>query len=89
MSERRSREELLSFISKVSFVVDDTKLFLDTHKHDREALKHLEEYRELRKAALEEYAKYYGPLLVDDAVMSCDDRWNWTDEPWPWMEGGC
>ena len=89
MSKQPGRKELLNHINQVSFAVDDVKLYLDTHPCDEEALAYFQEYSRQRNQALKEYAAYYGPLTVDTAGASCTDRWNWTNEPWPWQEGGC
>ena len=89
MSNMPCRKDLLNKINVVSFAVDDVKLFLNTHPCDAEALAFFHEYSNLRKQAMHEYAKYYGPLTVDTTVESCCDRWNWINEPWPWQEGGC
>ena len=83
------RQDLLHWISVVSFAVYDTQLFLDTHPDNTEALAYFREYSTLRNQALAEYAKYYGPLTIDTANINCRDKWTWINEPWPWEEGGC
>lgn len=89
MTNKPCRNELLQWINVVSFAVNDAQLFLDTHPDCEEALAYFYEYSRLRNEALEEYAKYYGPLTVDTTQESCADRWSWINEPWPWQEGGC
>lgn len=90
MAEQKPcRKELMERINLASFAVDDAKLFLDTHPCDTEALAFFNKYRKMRQCALEEYARYYGPLTIDTADMDECDRWNWVNEPWPWQEGGC
>lgn len=89
MTNKPCRKELLQWINVVSFAVNDAQLFLDTHPDCEEALAYFYEYSRLRNEALEEYAKYYGPLTVDTTQESCADRWSWINEPWPWQEGGC
>ena len=84
-----NRKELMNRINTSSFMVDDIKLFLDTHPDDTEALVCFKEYSQIRNQSLKEYAQMYGPLTVDCAVDSCNDIWNWVCEPWPWQEGGC
>lgn len=83
-----SRQELLEWISIVSFAVDDVKLFLDTHPCSKEALEFFEEFKKQRMQALREYAKCYGPLTIDTTCTPAE-RWMWVNEPWPWQEGGC
>ncbi len=89
MNSRMNRRELLSHINQVSFAVDEVKLYLDTHPCDTEALAYFKDYSRQRNRALKEYSENYGPLTVDTADVSCEDRWNWVNEPWPWQEGGC
>lgn len=86
--KRPCRRELLDWINVVSFAADDTKLFLDTHSGNQEALKCFDALKKQRTEALKEYARYYGPLTLDTAAVS-SDRWCWINEPWPWQEGGC
>lgn len=87
-NNKPNRKDLLCWINVVSFAVDDVQLFLDTHPTDQNALAYFREYSKLRNQALKEYAKYYGPLTIDTATESCNDKWNWIQEPWPWQEGG-
>lgn len=86
--QKPCRQDLLNWINIVSFAVDDIKLFLDTHPHNQEALTYFEEYKCMRNKALNEYARFYGPLTVDTADTP-DDCWKWVSEPWPWQIGGC
>ncbi len=86
MNMRRS--DLLDYIDAVSLAVVDTVLFLDTHPKNTEALEYFKECSKMRNAALDEYAKRYGPLTVDTVTLSDDEYWNWIDQPWPWEEGG-
>lgn len=85
---RPCKAELLDWINTVSFVCDDTKLFLDTHPCNTEALEFYEEFKNQRMQALQEYAKYYGPLTLD-TMCTPADKWKWIDTPCPWQEGGC
>lgn len=67
MNQRNSREELMHMINTASFVVDDTKLFLDTHPDNQEALAHFREYSHIRNQAMAEYAQRFSPLTIDTA----------------------
>ena len=89
MNSPMNRKELLSHINQVSLAVNEVQLYLDTHPCDAEALAYLKDYSRQRSHALKEYAENYGPLTIDSADASCEDRWNWINEPWPWQEGGC
>ena len=83
------KKDLMDQIYLYSFAVDDAKLFLDTHPEDEDALAYFYECSRMRNQALKEYAKHFGPLIIDTVTDSCSDNWDWIDSPWPWQEGGC
>ena len=47
-----NQEQLLAYISQVSFVVSDMLLYLDTHPTDREALAYCEDHISMRNKSL-------------------------------------
>lgn len=80
------KKKLRHYIDVVSFAVDDTKLFLDTHPNDKEALEFFNQYNKARNQAVAEYGAYFGPLTISEA--SCDSEFKWATQAWPWeMEG--
>ena len=80
------KNKLRHYIDVVSFAVDETKLFLDTHPNDKEALEYFEKYNKARNQAVAEYSAHFGPLVISE--VSCDREFNWATQPWPWeMEG--
>ena len=76
------QEQLLKFIMEVGFALEDVVLYLDTHPCDKDALCYYEQYKNVRKQALEEYTKMYGPLCSKD--VDSQNCWMWTQTPWPW-----
>ena len=89
-NQNQQREMLLKKINEVSFAVDDILLFLDTHPDCQEALDFYRQNVAIRKGALSEYARLYGPLTIDTADDSCSRSWEWIQQPFPWeMKGGC
>lgn len=84
-----SRSQMLQYINEVSFAVNDILLYLDTHPCDRDAMEFYRKYVEKRKAALCDFAKYYGPLTVDTADESHGETWKWVMQPWPWEGREC
>ena len=84
-----SREELLCFIDKISFVVYEMLLYLDTHPDEQDALQYFHENNRLREKALRIYSETYGPLTIATADERCSMSWEWMRHPWPWeLEGG-
>lgn len=83
-----SRRELMQRINQYSFAVNEATLFLDTHPYDTEAMNYFQKYRALRLEAIQDYAKYYAPLVIDYAV-SDKAPWSWANEPWPWEGVEC
>lgn len=86
MMDNRNRLCLLQKINEISFAMDDTRLFLDTHKDCTEALSFYQQLACERCICVKEYTKQFGPLCWYDEFDS--DRWKWVDYPWPW-EGEC
>lgn len=76
------RMKLLDNISKCNFVLNDLKLYLDTHANDKQALRMYEKYQRQSHEMISEYQKTYGPLTA--GLTNRTDNWNWIDGPWPW-----
>lgn len=85
--EHCSQKQLFDDINKISFVLDDLRLFLDTHPCDEAALECFEKYMDLREKAIKTYTENYGPIVAYNVENNCDG-WAWTKAPWPW-EGEC
>lgn len=79
---------MLQEINEVSFAVNDILLFLDTHPCDEMAMNYYREAAQRRMELMEEYAKNFGPLTVDAALMSGGDTWKWMEQPFPWEKEG-
>ena len=78
------KEQMMCQINQVSFAINDILLFLDTHPYDSEAMEFYRRYARMRHDLLKEYAKYFGPLIVDTAYESDESKWQWVLQPWPW-----
>ena len=84
-----TQEQLLRYIDQISFVVSDMLLYLDTHPDDQCALNFCREHISMRRQALNEYARLYGPLTIDTADDAASDSWLWVTTPWPWEGRMC
>ncbi|MBS5363646.1 MAG: spore coat protein CotJB [Butyribacter sp.] len=78
----REKHNLLAYITQVSFAMDDTVLFLDTHPCNKDALCYYNKLKKEREEAVNEYTQKYGPLSKYDVPDSC--YWEWVKDPWPW-----
>ena len=76
---------LMRAITAVSFVMDDVRLYLDTHPHDTEALAYYNKARAERESLMAQYTAAFGPLTAWQA--GGDNHWNWVEAPWPWQGG--
>lgn len=86
----RSERELMDIITKVSFAMDDTRLFLDTHPNCVEALEYFQKMHHIRHEAIKEYTERFGQI-VSYHIDNCD-AWDWNRAPLPWhsrKKGGC
>ena len=79
---------LLQQINEVSFAVNDMILYLDTHPEDEKALRYFAEASDRRNKLMAEYAEKYGPLTIDDAAVSSEKLWTWSQQPFPWEKEG-
>lgn len=77
-----SKKALETEIDRVSFSMDELRLFLDTHPREKEALSAYRELRKKRERLLESYESLYGPMEAYRAGGS--EKWNWLSQPWPW-----
>ena len=77
-----SRKELFETIGAISFMLDDLRLYLDTHPDDSEALKLFNEYQNKRHALIADYTAKFGP--IDSYYPDAQNGWTWINEPMPW-----
>lgn len=75
-------ERLLQRIDQYSFAMDDTRLFLDTHPDDANAMAYFQKLAALRKKAIAEYTLRFGQL--DGYCESNTSDWRWNTSPYPW-----
>ncbi|MBE5922621.1 MAG: spore coat protein CotJB [Lachnospiraceae bacterium] len=79
----QEQERLFMLIERVSFVMDDTRLFLDTHPYDNAALSYYQKMQEVRAKAVAEYEAKFGTLT--QYGYATGNEWNWNDCPLPWL----
>lgn len=87
------RASLLRKIQQVSFVLDDLRLYLDTHPQEEEGLSLFKAAGDRRKTLMREYARQFYPLTADCMAEGCPadpgpSCFCWQKGPAPW-EGGC
>ncbi len=80
------QKDLFNFINQISFMLDDITLFLNTHPECGEALEAYRNYKAMRKEAIRDYTKLYGPISKYN--VNAENYWDWVNKPWPW-EGEC
>ena len=73
---------LLRKIKKYDFSLRELNLYLDTHPSCRRALALFNNYKQLRKEAINEYVSKFGPLMPEQNNNS--EHWDWINDPWPW-----
>ena len=89
---KKGMTDPLTEIQKISFILDDLRLYLDTHPDDPDALTLLKRLVKERKSLTADFAKEHYPLTPDcmaavyeaepDVMCFC-----WQEGPAPW-EGG-
>lgn len=79
-------------LQKVSFVLDDLRLYLDTHPEEPEGLAVFKKALEKRKELKRNFAMKFYPLtpdcMSDSSQQPLTTDFCWQKGPAPW-EGGC
>lgn len=76
--------DLLYAVQMYGFVLDEARLFLDTHPQDQTALEYYSKYGELYRDAVAKYESSCGPLTANSPVSTMGGKWRWIDGGWPW-----
>ena len=79
---KKTRKELDYAITKVSFAMDDTRLFLDTHPECIEAMEYFKKLQIIRHRLMKEYTERFGTIYSYN--MGDSDNWSWNEGPFPW-----
>lgn len=87
------RDKLMREIQEVSFVIDDIRLYMDTHPEDQEGLEVLKKSIIKRKELLKQFASQYAPLTMDCMAEIYEKKpdsncYCWQKGEIPW-EGVC
>lgn len=87
------KEDMMLHIQQVSFVLDDVRLYMDTHPEDEKGLELLKSMIKKRKDLLKEYALKFYPLTMDCMADIYEanpesECYCWQKGPAPW-EGAC
>ena len=84
----RSKAQLMETIGQSAFAAYDTLLYMDTHPQDQEAMAYYHKQAGIRREAMEEYARRFGPLTMDLIDETDCHSWEWMMQPWPWERSG-
>jgi len=77
------RFELLHKLSAVDFTAFDLRLYLNTHPHDKEALKLFNAAVKESQKLHHEFESCFGRLTASGGEPYTD-YFDWIDNPWPW-----
>ena len=92
-SRQRGRECLMLQVMEISFMMDDIRLYMDTHPEDKDGLQLLKQVIQRRKQLMTDFAEEYYPLTMDCMAGLYEknpesDCYCWQKGPMPW-EGAC
>ena len=87
---QKSREEMMSQLSAVSFALNDLTLYLDTHPDCPKGIALFHQLLEKRLELLSRFAGDFYPLTQTSMVTGNFDKnqYGWPEGPMPW-EGAC
>lgn len=78
-----TRQSLMQKIREADFAKQEVILYLDTHPHDKKAMKYYCVIRDRCRALTDEYEKHFGPVTASG--VRSGGKWDWVDAPWPWQ----
>lgn len=64
-SDQQGRECLMLQVMEISFMLDDVRLYLDTHPEDKDGLQLLKQVIQKRKQLMKDFAEKNFPLTMD------------------------
>ncbi len=81
--EHMGKAEMMQKIRACQFVLRDLALYLDTHPHDQNALRHFLMHRDEWQMYADAYAERFGVLRMEQVEES--PGWTaWSSTPFPW-----
>lgn len=92
-SDQQERECLMLQVMEISFMLDDVRLYLDTHPEDKDGLQLLKQVIQKRKQLMKDFAEKNFPLTMDCMADLYEknpesDCYCWNKGCMPW-EGAC
>ena len=80
------RSALLHKIQAEDFALYEVALYLDAYPNSKKAMKYYHEHKKLAQMLKAEFEEKFGPLTLYSNHN--DQKWEWTDGPWPWEKEG-
>jgi len=77
-------DALLAELTMLDFMLVDLALYLNIHQHEAAALEKYDNIARRADTVRSEYEKTAGPLCSFRS-KAAKNRWNWADQPWPWL----
>lgn len=74
----------LEEIQANDFVLDELRLYLDTHPTDSQAIQQFNQFAHYNKQLKQKFEARFGPL-TQDSLNGSNDYWLWKNSPWPWQ----
>ena len=78
------KEGLMRKITEVSFVLDELRLFLDTHPDCEEMLSVFQATKEERAELIGKYTEKFGD--IEGYYPETKHGWSWNGAPMPWKK---
>lgn len=84
MNNKAKFERLMYELQMYGFVLDEARLFLDTHPNSKEALAYYRKYSEIYEETKNEFESMFGPITAGK-IAAESDSWQWIMGGWPWQ----
>lgn len=84
MNNKAKFERLMYELQMYGFVLDEARLFLDTHPNSKEALAYYRKYSEIYEETKNEFESMFGPITAGK-IAAESESWQWIMGGWPWQ----
>lgn len=78
------RQKCLMRVQTYGFALNEANLFLDTHPHNKQAIKYYHDTLEKYNAAVAAFVENYGPLSASQVTDT--EHWTWASQCMPWED---
>ena len=87
LTPTNEQQQMYLNLSQLSFAAHELNLYLDNFPNDRGLIRLFNDYRKMADQAIRAYEAKYGPVVITSDQLD-QFPWVWSNQNFPWDEGG-